>query len=75
MCKKKKKGKKKIYIYILDPAKCSCKNGIYLASIIDDSVIMCDKITDVVVKLHNETTKTVPTKILQKIFVFYKPFY
>ena len=61
----------KKYIYSLDPAKCSCKNGIYSASIIDDSVIMCDEIIDAVVKLYDETTKTVPTKILQKVFIFY----
>ena len=30
--------------YIWNPATCSCKNGKYLASIIDNSVIMCDEI-------------------------------
>ena len=35
-------------------ATCSCKNGKYLGSIIDDSVITCDEIID--------TTETVPTK-------------
>ena len=34
---------------------CSCKNGKYIASIIDDSVIMCDDII--------EEIKTVPTKV------------
>ena len=33
---------------------CSCKNGKYLESIIDDSVITCDEIID--------TTETVPTR-------------
>ena len=28
--------------YVCNPATCSCKNGKYFASIIDDSVIMCD---------------------------------
>ena len=28
--------------YMWNPATCSCKNGKYLASITDDSVIMCD---------------------------------
>ena len=44
--------------YIWNPATCSCKNGKYLASITDDSVIMCDKIV--------EETKTVPTMFNEK---------
>ena len=32
--------------YTQNPATCSCKNGKYLASIIDDSVITCDEIID-----------------------------
>ena len=39
--------------YICKPATCSCENGKYLASIVDDSVITCDAIT--------EKTKTIPT--------------
>ena len=31
--------------YIWNSATCSCENGKYLASIIDDSVITCDEIT------------------------------
>ena len=33
--------------YIWSPATCSCENGEYLASVIDDSVIMCAEITEV----------------------------
>ena len=40
--------------YDWNTATCSCKNGKYLGSIIDDSVVTCDEI--------KETTKTVPTK-------------
>ena len=40
--------------YIWNPSTCNCKNGKYLGSIIDDSVITCNKIT--------ELTKTIPTK-------------
>ena len=40
--------------YILNPAACTCKNGKYLASIIDHPVIMCDEILDA-------ETKTVTT--------------
>ena len=32
--------------YIWNPATCSCENGKYLASIIDDSVIMCYEIIE-----------------------------
>ena len=30
--------------YVCNPSKCICENGKYLASIMDDSVIMCDVI-------------------------------
>ena len=45
-------------ICIWNPATCSCKNGKYVESIIDDSVIMCDGIM--------EETKTIPTKSTSK---------
>ena len=41
--------------YIWNPATCSCENGKYVGSIIDDSVIMHDEIINM--------TKTVPSKI------------
>ena len=50
---------KKYYIWNL--ATCSCENGKYLASIIDNSVIMCDEIIHAVAKSYNEKTKSVPT--------------
>ena len=30
--------------YIWNPETCSCENGKHLASVIDDSVITCDKL-------------------------------
>ena len=39
--------------YICKSATCNCENGKYLASIVDDSVITCDAVT--------EKTKTIPT--------------
>ena len=45
--------------YIWNPATCSCKNGKYLASIIDNSVIMCDEIIEA-------ETKTVTTNFNEK---------
>ena len=47
--------------YIWNHATC-CKNGKYLASIIDDSVITCDEILDAEAKLQDEETETIPTK-------------
>ena len=41
--------------YTWNTATCSCKNGKYLASIIGDSVSICDEII--------EKTKTVPKNI------------
>ena len=41
--------------YFLNPATCSCENGIYTRSIVNSAVI-CDKVID--------TTKIIPTKII-----------
>ena len=41
-CEGKKHHVKKNYVW--DPATCSCENGKYLASIMDDLAIMCDDI-------------------------------
>ena len=41
--------------YIWNPVICSCENGKYLASIIDDSVLTCDEFKE----SYNEETKTV----------------
>ena len=60
--------------YIWNPTTCSCKNGKYLANIIDGSVITCDDII--------EETKTIPTNFNEKknnlkhrISLFYFHFY
>ena len=45
--------------YIWNPATCYCKNGTYVADIIDDSVITCDEII-------KEETKTVTTNFNEK---------
>ena len=60
--------------HIWNPSACSCKNGKYLASIIDVSLITCDKIIDADVeaesndeaKSNNEETKTVSTNFNEK---------
>ena len=61
--------------YIWNPTTCSCKNGKYLANIIDGSVITCDDII--------EEAKTIPTNFNEKkqqpvkhrISLFYFHFY
>ena len=45
--------------YIWSPATCSCENGKYLASVIDNSMVTCDEVL--------EETKTIPTKFNEKI--------
>ena len=47
VCEKKKKKN-------WNPATCSCKNGKYLASIMNDSAIACDEVTE----SYDEQTKT-----------------
>ena len=47
--------------YIWIPAICSCENGKYLASIMNDSAIACDEIIDMEAKSNDEETKTVQT--------------
>ena len=46
--------------YIWNPAACSSKNGKYLASNIDNSVITCDEIIDV------EKKETIPANFSEK---------
>ena len=52
--------------YIWNPATCSCKNGKYLSSIIDDSVILCCEIIEAEAKSYDEETKTVTTNFNEK---------
>ena len=39
--------------YVWNPATCNCENRKYLASIIDDSAIICDEVIDADAELHN----------------------
>ena len=48
--------------YVWNPATCNCENGKYLASIMDDSKIICDE----VIKSYNEEIKTIPTNFNEK---------
>ena len=64
--------------YVWNPATCNCENGKYLASIMDDSAIMCDE----VIESYDEETKTVSTNsnekkqpVKHRISIFYLHFY
>ena len=48
--------------YVWDPSKCVCKNIKYLASIMDNSSIICDE----VIELYDEEIKTIPTNFNEK---------
>ena len=54
-----------IVIYIWNHISCSCENGKYLASIMDDSAIMSDEI----IESYDEEIKTVPTNFNEKILL------
>ena len=43
--------------YVWKPSTYSCENGKYLASIVDNSAIMCDEM----IELYNDETKKIPT--------------
>ena len=49
--------------YICNLATCSCENGKYIGSLIDDSVIKCDEIIEEMKTFPTNriSTKTVPT--------------
>ena len=53
----------------------NCENGKYLASIMDDPMIICDEVFE----SCNEKIKTIPTnfneKKLNAVFLFYLHFY
>ena len=48
--------------YVWNPTSCSCENGKFLASIMDDSAIICDE----VIKSYDEEIKTIPTNFNEK---------
>ena len=53
-------------ILCLGPATCTYENGKYLASIKDDSAIICDE----VIKSYDEEIKTIPTIFNKKKVTF-----
>ena len=70
--------------YVWSLARCNCENGKHLASIMDNSAIMCDEVIDAEAEEEssNEETKTFPTNFNEKkytaklkIYIFYLHFY
>ena len=55
--------------YIWNPATCSWKNGKYLASIIDNSVITCEEVRDAEAKPYGEETKATAANFNEKIAI------
>ena len=51
-----------------DPAACSCNNGKYFASILDDSVITCNEIIDAEAKLYDKDTKCIIITVAASIY-------
>ena len=49
--------------YVWNPGTCSCENGKYVASIMDDSAITCDE----VLKSFDREIKSLPTSFNEKI--------
>ena len=56
--------------YAWNPATCNCEKGIYLASIIDDSRIICDEIIDVTATNFNEKNITCKTQNFYILLAF-----
>ena len=56
--------------YAWNPVTCNCENFKYLASIMDDSAINCDEVTNadtrVTLKNNNDETKSIPTNFNEK---------
>ena len=52
--------------YFWNPATCSYENEKYLASIMDDSAIICDEVIDVEAKSNDKETKTVTVNFNEK---------
>ena len=53
----------------MNPATCTCENGKYLVSIMDNSAIICDEVIDVDAKVspnYDDKTKTIPTNFNEK---------
>ena len=53
----------------MNPATCTCENGKYLVSIMDNSAIICDEVIDLDAKVSpndDDKTKTIPTNFNEK---------
>ena len=63
---------------MLNSAACSCENGKYLSSIVNDLGIMCDEIIDLEAKKQKQLQQTLMKKmqsVKENIYIFYLRFY
>ena len=56
--------------YVWNPATCNCENGKYLASIMDESGVICGEIIDVKETNSNETNITCKTQNFYILLAF-----
>ena len=56
--------------YTWNPATCSCQNGKYLASILNEWAIACDEVIDVQAKSNGKETKPFPTNFNEKSITY-----
>ena len=54
--------------YLWNPASCNCVNGEYLASVMDDSSIMCDEITE---SYYDEKILMKKSNLLMSKFLYF----
>ena len=52
--------------YIWNHCSCTCGNGKYVESIIDNSLVTCDEIIDAIAKLYKESSKSIPINFTEK---------
>ena len=60
MCKKHYRG---------SPSSCSCENNRYLEGIVDDPIIVCDKIISVWESASTNVTNTVPANVTSTVSI------
>ena len=52
------------HLVLYNPATCNCENGKYLATIMDDSVVICDEAKE----SYDEETKPIPINFNEKTY-------
>ena len=58
-----------MWVYVWNPAICNFENGIYLASIMNNSAVICDEVINADAKLSpkdDDKSKTIPSNFNEK---------